>query len=190
MAPTRPDLKPYVGQQLTVIAWLWARTVRSPNPAYADVEVPLASSFMLSSKKGKEAWVEPVVEGKTYRFEVRTSAAGQGKPPSVGKAGTKLSRRRQTFRCLVSDIADEPDYIKAEGKAGRMGVRLMAVVAEGDAWSRLSRSDRVDASDGQIRKPDMETRCRRCRMIRVTSRRSAMACEPTATCSPHANWSP
>src|SRR5699024_7951635 len=54
MAGDREDLKPYVGQQLTVIAWLWARTVKSPNPAYADVEVPLVSNFMLSTKKGKE----------------------------------------------------------------------------------------------------------------------------------------
>src|SRR5881397_2835206 len=58
MAKTRPDLKPLVGKKLTVIAWLWARTVKSPNPAFHDVEVPLASTFMLSSKLGKEAWVD------------------------------------------------------------------------------------------------------------------------------------
>ncbi|MDW8468091.1 MAG: hypothetical protein RML56_02775 [Burkholderiales bacterium] len=57
MARGRPDLKPYVGKKLTVIAWIWARTVRSPNPAFADVEVPLASTFMLSTKAGKEAYV-------------------------------------------------------------------------------------------------------------------------------------
>ena len=51
-----------MGRKLTVIAWLWARTVRSPNPAFADVEVPLASTFILSKKKGKEAYVEPVIE--------------------------------------------------------------------------------------------------------------------------------
>jgi putative DNA methylase len=63
MAKDRPDLKPYVGKQLTVIAWIWARTVKSPNPAFAHVDVPLASTFMLSSKKGKEAYVEPVIQG-------------------------------------------------------------------------------------------------------------------------------
>ena len=62
MAAERPDLKPYRGRELTVIAWLWARTVKSPNPAFADVEVPLASTFMLSTKPGKEAYVEPVIE--------------------------------------------------------------------------------------------------------------------------------
>src|SRR5690606_24885833 len=55
MAKDRPDLKPYVGQKLTVIAWIWARTVRSPNPAYSSVHVPLVSTFMLSTKAGKEA---------------------------------------------------------------------------------------------------------------------------------------
>ena len=62
MVAERPDLKRYKGRKLTVIAWLWARTVKSPNPAFADVEVPLASTFMLSTKKGKEAYVEPVIE--------------------------------------------------------------------------------------------------------------------------------
>lgn len=129
MAKARPDLKQYVGQKLTVIAWLWARTVRSPNPAYSSVQVPLASTFLLSTKAGKEAWVEPVVEGSTYRFEVQV-ADGKRKPPASAKAGTKLARGAN-FRCLVSDTPVEPDYIKAEGVAGRMGQRLMAVVAEG-----------------------------------------------------------
>ena len=55
MGKERPDLKKYMGRKLTVIAWLWARTVKSPNPAFADVDVPLVSTFMLSKKKGKEA---------------------------------------------------------------------------------------------------------------------------------------
>lgn len=129
MAKTRPDLKQYVGQKLTVIAWLWARTVRSPNPAYSSVQVPLASTFLLSTKAGKEAWVEPVVEGSRYRFEVQV-ADGKRKAPASAKNGTKLARGAN-FRCLVSDTPVEPDYIKAEGVAGRMGQRLMAVVAEG-----------------------------------------------------------
>ena len=124
----RPDLKPYEGRKLTVIAWLWARTVKSPNPAFADVDVPLAATFMLSTKKGKEAYVEPVIEGRGYRFTVKVGA-----PPDadVAKAGTKLSRGAN-FRCLMSGSPIAGDYIKAEGQAKRMGARLMAVVAEGD----------------------------------------------------------
>lgn len=129
MAKDRPDLQPLVGQRLTVVAWLWARTVRSPNPAYAQVEVPLASTFLLSTKAGKEAWVEPVVESQGYRFEVKV-ADGKRKPPASAKGGTKLSRGAN-FECVVSRTPIEPDYIKAEGIAGRLGQRLMAVVAEG-----------------------------------------------------------
>ena len=126
MVAERPDLKPYEGQELTVIAWLWVRTVKSPNPAFSHVDVPLASSFVLSSKKGKEAWVEPIVEGDSYRFDVRV-----GKPQAEAKNGTKLGRGAN-FRCLLSGSPIEPKYIKAEGKAGRMGARLMAIVAEGN----------------------------------------------------------
>ena len=113
------------GQELTVIAWLWARTVKSPNPAFSHVDVPLTSTFILSSKAGKEAYVQPVIEGDGYRFEVRT-----GTPPESAKNGTKLARGAN-FRCLMSDAPIEPAYIKAEGAAGRMGAKLMAIVAEG-----------------------------------------------------------
>jgi len=126
MVAERPDLKAYEGQELTVIAWLWARTVKSPNPAFSHVDVPLASSFVLSSKKGKEAWVEPVVEGERHRFEIRV-----GTPPTEAKDGTKARGRGANFSCLVSGAPIEGKYIKQEGQAGRMGARLMAIVAEG-----------------------------------------------------------
>lgn len=125
MAKDRPDLKQYIGDDLTVIAWLWARTVKSPNPAYSHVDVPLASSFVLSSKVGKESWVEPVIEDDRYRFAVRVS-----KPPAVAAGGTTAGKRA-AFKCLMSDVPVDYKHIRAEGKAGRMGVRLMAIVAEG-----------------------------------------------------------
>ena len=128
MVRERPDLRPYEGRKLTVIAWLWARTVKSPNPAFAEVDVPLASTFMLSTKKGKEAYVEPVIDGRGYRFTVKV-----GTPPDTdaAKAGTKLSRGAN-FRCLMSGSPIAGDYIKGEGMAGHMHARLMAIVAEGD----------------------------------------------------------
>lgn len=128
MVKFRPDLKAYAGRKLTVIAWLWARTVKSPNPAFAEVDVPLASTFMLSTKAGKEAYVEPVIEDDGYRLTVKT---GKPKDTAAAKRGTKLSRGAN-FQCLLSGTPIAGDYIKAEGKAGRMGARLMAIVAEGD----------------------------------------------------------
>jgi len=126
MVKERPDLKPLLGQKLTVIAWLWARTVKSPNPAFSHVDVPLASTFILTSKAGKESYVQPVVEGDRYRFTVKV-----GEPPEVAKEGTKAAGRGANFRCVLSDTPIGGDYIKAEGQAGRMGARLMAIAAEG-----------------------------------------------------------
>ncbi len=121
----RPDLKALLGQKLTVIAWLWARTVKSPNPAFSHVEVPLASTFILSSKAGKEAYVQPVVEGAGYRFTVRV-----GTPPEGAKGGTTAGKRA-AFICLLSGSPIDYSHIRSEGKAGRMGQKLMAIVAEG-----------------------------------------------------------
>ena len=86
MARERPDLKVYEGRSLTVIAWLWARTVKSPNPAFADVDVPLASTFMLSTKKGKEAYVEPVIEGRGYRFTVKVGTPADAVRRRLGRS--------------------------------------------------------------------------------------------------------
>ena len=127
MVKERPDLKAYEGRDLTVIAWLWARTVKSQNPAFADVDVPLATTFMLSTKKSKEAYVEPVIEGRGYRFTVKVGAPAD---VETAKSGTKLSRGAN-FRCLMSGTPIASNHIRAEGKAGRMGARLMAIVAEG-----------------------------------------------------------
>ncbi len=126
MASKRPDLAPYVGRGLTVIAWIWARTVKSPNPAYADVDVPLASSFVLSKKRGREAYVEPVIDADGFRFTVKVGA-----PPDAVTSGTKLGRGAN-FRCLLSDTPITSDYIKTEGRSGRTGTLLMAMVAQGN----------------------------------------------------------
>jgi len=128
MAAERPDIKPLVGRELTVIAWLWARTVKSPNPAFREVDTPLASTFMLSTKPGKEVYVEPLVEQNNYSFAVKV-----GKPcdAEAAKNGTKLGRG-SNFGCVMSGSPISGEYIKAEGQAGRMAARLMAVVAEGE----------------------------------------------------------
>jgi len=113
------------GGKATVIAWIWARTVRCPNPA-CGCQMPLVRSFQLSKKKGRTAWVEPIVEndGDTeetkIRFEVRT---GEGEIPE----GTV---QRKGARCIACETPVPLDYVRSEGKAKRMSQQLMAVVAE------------------------------------------------------------
>ena len=126
MAKSRPDLKPYVGQPLTVIAWIWARTVKSPNPAFAKVDVPLASTFMVSTKTGKEAYVEPVIENGGYRFTVKV---GKPKDVAAAKNGTKVGRGGH-FQCLLSGTPIPVTYVREQGLAGTLGARLMAIVVE------------------------------------------------------------
>jgi putative DNA methylase len=126
MVKKRPDLKALMGSNLTVIAWFWTRTVTSPDPAFANVKVPLASTFMLSTKAGEEAYVEPVIESGDLRFTVKI---GKPKDAEAVKNGTKLSRGAN-FRCLMSGTPIHPEYIYREANAGRIGARHMAVVAE------------------------------------------------------------
>jgi putative DNA methylase len=152
----RPDLKPYIGRTLTVIAWLWARTVKSPNPAFSHAEVPLAASFLLATKPGKEAFVEPVVIGDQYRFVVRTMK----EIPEEAKIGTKSGGAGANFRCLLSGTPIDGKYIMGQGKEGKIGARLMAIVAEGDRGRvYLSPSEEHEAIASQCIpswKPDVE----------------------------------
>ena len=110
------------GRTATVISWIWARTVTCPNPA-CQATMPLVRSFWLSKKKGKEAWVRPVVEGTRVRFEISHGSSG---PPVEGTVG------RTGATCLVCNTPVPLAHVRAEGKAGHMGVQLMAVVADGD----------------------------------------------------------
>jgi putative DNA methylase len=127
MIAERLDLKEQglkVGDKLTVIAWLWARTVKCPNPA-CGAQMPLARSFAVSTKKGREARVEYVVTQTDnipqINFVVRV---GKGKAP----AGTV---NRNGARCICCDTPVGFEYIREEGKAGRLGAQLMAIIAEG-----------------------------------------------------------
>lgn len=128
-----PKAKLPDGSEATVIAWLWARTVRSPDPAAKGAMVPLVSSFMLSTKEGKKAWVEVVIDPAAqdgWRFEVKTGTLSKAEEDKL-KKGTKTGRG-SNFSCVLTGTAIDGDHVKAEGMAARMGARLMAIVAEGN----------------------------------------------------------
>ena len=118
-----PKAKLADGSEATVIAWIWARTVKCPNPA-CGCEMPLASSYVLSKKKGKCAWIEPRVFGNKVDFTVH-----QGE--KLGKVVEPKKGRGATFVCPACGETTLDAYVKEEGKAGRIGAQLMAIVAEG-----------------------------------------------------------
>ena len=113
----------------TVIAWLWARTVKCPNPA-CGVEMPLVSSFWLSRKQGREAWVKPVIDRRTKAI---TFDVLHGPPPDAAevKRGTKVGRGAR-FKCAACGATPDDQHIKDEGVAGRLGQMPLAVVTEGE----------------------------------------------------------
>jgi putative DNA methylase len=144
------------GTEATVIAWLWARTARSPDPAARGAMVPLVSSFLLSTKEGKKAWVEPVIDPAAtdgYRFEVRTGNPSKAEEELL-KAGTKTSRGN--FRCLLTGAAIPDDWNRAEGKAGRLRERLMAVVIERDNVRAFLSPTDADEAIARAQTPEWE----------------------------------
>lgn len=108
------------GGEATVIAWIWARTVKCPNPA-CGCEMPLVHSFILSKKKGKEAWIEPLFENGKTAYAVHH----EGKPALEGTIN------RKGAVCAFCNTPVDFSYIRSEGKKGHISSNLCAVVAEG-----------------------------------------------------------
>lgn len=134
----RNDLSAVLGQKLPVIAWIWARTVKSPNPAFSNVYVPLVRSFALCTKRDKEAWIDIIKSSDGYTFEVKL-----GKQP---KEAIQNTVGRSGGRCILSETAMPLSYIRSEGKAGRMGRRLMAIVVQGPKGRiYLSPTDEIES---------------------------------------------
>ena len=140
------------GGLANIVTWLWCKTVASPNPAAEGAHVPLAKSFQISARPGREAWVVPVVSAdkKTYTFSIRTGST----PPAV--KGTVGGRGGL---CILTESPIPLTYIRAEGMAGRLGQRLMAVVVEtkaGKVFIPASEIDEPDFSPISPTAPDAE----------------------------------
>lgn len=116
-----PKVKDEHGREHTVIAWIWARTVKCPNPA-CGCEMPLASTFELSKKKGKEAYIQPIIEGNKIRYEVKYGKNAP-KAPKIGRGAN--------FKCVCCRQTATSEYIRAEFTTKLAKNQLMAIVAEG-----------------------------------------------------------
>src|SRR6266704_2367941 len=116
--------KEYGGGEATVIAWLWVRTVTCPNPA-CGTQMPLTSKWWLSKKKGKETWVEPHVDHSVTPPTIHFTAKTGKEQPLAGTVN------RQEAICIACKIPVPFEYLRSEGKAGRMDAQLIAIVADG-----------------------------------------------------------
>jgi putative DNA methylase len=126
-----PKVKLKDGKEAAVIAWLWARTVPSPDPRAKGLLVPLASSFVLFSKAGKEVIVKPVVDRAKMTWRLEIDDKPSKADIKAAEKGTKAARGAN-FVCLLTGAAIDDTHVKTSGKAGKMGASLMAIVAEGD----------------------------------------------------------
>ena len=140
-----PDATGPDGEKLTPIAWIWARTVESPDPSWPG-HVPLVASWTLAKRPGKpEVWIEPIVDrdAMTMSYEIR-----EGGEPSHAR-----TVRRGNGTCIVTGAAIPGDYIKSQSRAGRLGQHLMAVVAEGDRGRTYLPATATDAAAAICQEP-------------------------------------
>jgi putative DNA methylase len=137
-----PKAKLDDGTVAPVIAWIWAHTVTCPNPACSGT-MPLVRSFWLGKKKGKERYVHPEQNGKQVRFLIR-GPHGHPQEGTVSRTGAE---------CLLCGAAVPLAYIRAEGKAGRMGAQLMAIAAEGPRTRYYLPPNETHDQAAKVRRP-------------------------------------
>lgn len=134
------------GTEHTVIAWIWARTVISPNPAN-PIETPLVRSWWLSKRKGKEAWVKATVVDGRVQYEVQHNADGP-----KGDADGTVNRRGAVS--IADGTPIDFKYIRAESQAGRMGAHLIAVIADGGKGRLYISSNNKHIDTANVPSPD------------------------------------
>ena len=135
------------GKEASVVAWIWVRTVRCPNPACGCI-MPCASNYILSKRKNHCAWVLPIKEDKHFRFEVFNGVKLPSDLPEPKKS------RGATFQCPACGETTLDEYVKNEGKANRLGKQLMAIVAESERGRVYVSPDTIHIHCAEIEKPE------------------------------------
>ena len=149
-----PKIKDENGIERTVIAWIWTRTVKCPNPA-CGCEMPLASTFELSRKKGREAHIKPLVQDGNIKYKVKYSKKAPDSP--------KIARGK--FKCIACGETATGEYIRGEFVAKRASAQLMAIVAEGTSSKQYlsPTEEQINAANCQMPEwypeAEMNTNC-------------------------------
>ncbi len=108
-------------KEQNVIAWLWARTVKCPNPA-CSCEMPLVRSFILSSKKKPNYYCRPIIENTSSGNRVSGYEVLEGTPKIKGTVN------RSGAVCVCCNEPVKLDYVRNEGKNGRISQVLIGMV--------------------------------------------------------------
>lgn len=132
---------------MDVQACLWTRTVKCPNPA-CGCDIPLATTFVLCSKTGQEAWAEPYYEGKDLRFHIRSG------PCPEEKLTNKFSSKGARFRCPACGTVTSDEYVKQSGSENKFGSALMAVLLDDNGQRTFKEADDIQVSSASVPFPD------------------------------------
>jgi adenine-specific DNA methylase len=106
------------------VAYLWARTVRCKS---CRAELPLLKTAWLNTKAGKRARLtyKPNAERTGVVFAIeREVRKGDDKALGAGTMG------RSGAKCPCCDVINTMEDIRIEGRAGRMGQTMTAVVVD------------------------------------------------------------
>lgn len=113
-------------KKATVIAWLWARTVKCPNPA-CGCEIPLIKSFNLASTPTNKFHLVMDVDNSMFPPTIQY---GIGK--GLAKEATGTIGKGNVI-CPVCGQSFKTNYVMEKGLEKQIGNRLIAIVAEGES---------------------------------------------------------
>lgn len=153
--PAATIIDPRTGRKTTAttIAWIWARTVTCPNPA-CGIEMPLARSWWVGKKKGKEAYVVPTVvddaEAPGGRRVVFTIGHDVRRAPTRAEDGTVTGG---TAVCVACHSPAPAKYLREQAQSVGLGATLVAVVAEGNRRRVYTAPTPEHRDSGEVARP-------------------------------------
>lgn len=138
------------------VGFIWARTVKCPNPN-CGLEMPLIRQYWLARKSGKRVALKHCVdqEKRSVRFTIAQEAEIDF-DPSEG------TMKRGTVRCLFCGHTADPKYLRQEARAGNIGEKLLAVIADdpaaGKVYKEASKIDTVSFEKAKDKLPLLSAR--------------------------------
>lgn len=139
-----PKLVDSAGVESEAVAWIWARTVKCPNPG-CGIQMPLVRSFWLRNDAKGSIWIEPTVANSKVTFKIHNS---KNKPKVEGTVS------RNGGLCIGCETPVTLKYIREYGKSTGLGVQLMAVIGSGLREKIYLEPSELQASYADVQAPE------------------------------------
>jgi len=146
VGPHYPKVSSNETSELNVLAWIWARTVKCPNPS-CGIKMPLVRSWWVCKRDKKQTWIQPIANSGLVEYRL---VRGKGGPINDGTI------TRSGGICFACGANASLTYIREEGVAGRIDEELLCTVGDSSAGRMYFEADAIQKSAAILERPSSD----------------------------------